>query len=262
VSEGGLRGRGNGLTAASYAPLVTVGANEVDPLLSALAAEGVAAYAALTGGPDDAGQVAGVGQAGEAVGARQPGEAGSVFVDSEQRPAARRVLGQALPVVAARLDEQEQEAAFAAIVAGWDTHAERSWPDAEDLASVVEPPSDPPDRPSAAPPATQPPAAPTVTPRFEAPPTAATTPPPHDDDDHYVAPPPPPLPPLRGSTVLIVVALVLGIGLLLAPTLVGLEHRTSLDVLGVGSIVGAVALLVSRMRPTSADDAPDDGAVV
>lgn len=83
-----------------------------------------------------------------------------------------------------------------------------------------------------------------------------------DEEDHYVPPPPPPLPRLRGVTLLIVAALAVGIGLLLAPTLIGLEHRTSLDALGVACIVGAVGLLVSRMRTTRVDDGPDDGAVV
>jgi len=266
-----VRGRGNGLTAPSYAPLAVIEPADVDGLLAALAGEGVAAYAAL----------AAAGAAG-AVDTRvpeadAPGDPGRVFVDSEQQAAARRVLARALPLVAARLVEQEQAAAFAAIVAAWDAPTERSWPDAEDLgaapaAPAAQPATRRPSQPSqpsqppagAAGPQTPPPAAPvpTAPPASAVPPVASGRVEPHLEDDHYVPPPPPPLPRLRGATLLIVAALTVGVGLLLAPTLVGLQHRTSWDALGVACIVGAVALLVSRMRTTRVDDGPDDGAVV
>jgi len=251
MSGGEVRGRGNGLTAPSYAPLAVVEPADVDALLAALAGEGVAAYAALT--------------AAGALGSRvpeadAPGDPGRVFVDTQQQAAARRVLARALPLVAARLVEQEQAAAFAALVAAWDTPAERSWPDAEDLgpATLMRLASTrPPERPAA--PATPPPALPPVA---AVPPAALGRAEHPDEEDHYVPPPPPPLPRLRGVTLLIVAALAVGIGLLLAPTLIGLEHRTSLDAMGVACIVGAVGLLVSRMRTTRVDDGPDDGAVV
>lgn len=244
MSGGGVRGRGNGLSAASYAPLVVVESAVVDVLLAALAAEGVAAYASLAGtdGPGP-----------PATGSGDADEAGRVFVDGEQRILARRVLAQALPRVAAQLVEREQEAAFAAIVAGWDTPSERTWPDAEDVSAA---PGTPPAPPRATP-------RPPVRPQQAAPVSGHVAG--HDsgdEDEHYVAPPPPPLPRPSGAILLAVAALVLGVALLLAPTLTGLEHRTSYDVVAIGCILGAVALLVSRMRTTSVDDGPDDGAVV
>jgi uncharacterized membrane protein HdeD (DUF308 family) len=60
------------------------------------------------------------------------------------------------------------------------------------------------------------------------------------------------------------VALGLGLLLLIFPTLVGLEHTTAVDLVGVLCIIGAVGLLVSRLSSRSTDDyeGPDDGAVV
>src|SRR3954452_3433515 len=60
------------------------------------------------------------------------------------------------------------------------------------------------------------------------------------------------------------VALLLGLALLVAPTLLGLEHTTPVNLLGVLSILGGVGLLVSRLSERSSDDyeGPDDGAVV
>jgi hypothetical protein len=88
-----------------------------------------------------------------------------------------------------------------------------------------------------------------------------------DDDaaeDHYVPPPLPPLPPAHPVTKWGVVALLFGLLLLVAPTMLGLQHTTSVNLLGVLSILGAVGLLVSRLSDRSTDDydGPDDGAVV
>jgi hypothetical protein len=83
-------------------------------------------------------------------------------------------------------------------------------------------------------------------------------------DEHYVPPPLPPLPPSHPVTKWGLVALGLGLLLLIFPTLLGLEHSTGVDFVGVFCIIGAVGLLVSRLSNRSTDEyeGPDDGAVV
>jgi hypothetical protein len=83
-------------------------------------------------------------------------------------------------------------------------------------------------------------------------------------EDHYVPPPLPPMPPAHPVTKWGIVALLLGLVLLIAPTLLGLEHTTPVNLVGVLSILGGVGLLVSRLSDRSSDDyeGPDDGAVV
>jgi hypothetical protein len=83
-------------------------------------------------------------------------------------------------------------------------------------------------------------------------------------DEHYVPPPLPPLPPSHPVTKWGLVALGLGLLLLIFPTLLGLEHSTGVDFVGVFCIIGAVGLLVSRLsnRSTGEYEGPDDGAVV
>jgi hypothetical protein len=85
-----------------------------------------------------------------------------------------------------------------------------------------------------------------------------------DPTDHYVPPALPPLPPSHPVTKWGLVALGLGLLLLIFPTLLGLEHTTGVDFVGVLCILGAVGLLVSRLstRSTGEYEGPDDGAVV
>jgi hypothetical protein len=79
-------------------------------------------------------------------------------------------------------------------------------------------------------------------------------------EEHYEPPPPPPLPVLAPATLYALLLLVVGVLLVFRPGTVGLSADVGL-VLGVGSVAGAVFVLVSRMRDRSVDDG-DDGAVV
>jgi hypothetical protein len=81
------------------------------------------------------------------------------------------------------------------------------------------------------------------------------------DDDHYVPPPPPPLPRLSAPTVgaiaLIVFAiLMLGFGERLG---FGTDVRF---LIGIGSILFAGYILMTRLRPRYDEEEDDDGAVI
>jgi hypothetical protein len=79
-------------------------------------------------------------------------------------------------------------------------------------------------------------------------------------DEHYEPPPPPPLPAPAPASLYAVLLVALGLLLIGAPGALRLTEDVGL-ILGVASIAGGVALLVSRMRERSDDDG-DDGAVV
>lgn len=81
------------------------------------------------------------------------------------------------------------------------------------------------------------------------------------DEGHYEPPPPPPVPRPSRQAVLAVLVIVLGVLLIGAPSLVGLDDHTGLT-FGVVAVLGGGALLVLRLRETRGDDGPDDGAVV
>jgi hypothetical protein len=79
-------------------------------------------------------------------------------------------------------------------------------------------------------------------------------------DEHYEPPPPPPLPVPAPASLYAVLMVVLGVLLVGAPGVLRLSSDVGL-ILGVASIAGGVAMLVSRMGDRSDDDG-DDGAVV
>ena len=81
------------------------------------------------------------------------------------------------------------------------------------------------------------------------------------DEGHYQPPPPRPVPRPSRPAVLGGLVIVLGILLMAAPGLVGLDHGTGLT-FGVLCVLGGGAILVLRLRETRSDDGPDDGAVV
>jgi hypothetical protein len=149
---------------------------------------------------------------------------------------------------AAPLDE---DAAWAALVAGFDTEpepgAERAWPDAENV--VDEPPA-----PKPAPPARSIVVHPVISgPRDYAVPD-------DDEDDHYVPPEPPPFPRLRPGAVVALVLFAMGALLLLAPGLVGIAPRVATP-LALISLSCGIGWLVLRMRTgPPPDSGPDDGA--
>lgn len=83
-----------------------------------------------------------------------------------------------------------------------------------------------------------------------------------DDEEHYVPPDPPPLPVLRTSTIAALGLFVLGIVLLVAPGLFGLESRIGTP-LSLVSLCAGVGWLILRMRNTPPPDSGwDDGAQV
>jgi hypothetical protein len=80
------------------------------------------------------------------------------------------------------------------------------------------------------------------------------------DEDHYVPPPPPPLPRLAGPTIIAMAVLVLSIMVLGLGGQIGLANELTL-VLGIGGLVLAAGILLSRVREHHRDD-DDDGAAI
>lgn len=199
-----------------------------------------------TGGP--AGPAAGGGPLGEfpvAEPARPEAPAGDV-------PAAEVVPGRAArgaddgepPRTPSEPDEEAIAASWAQIVAGFDDPiaGPSPWPAVEDLPG------------------------PRIA-RLRRPVRASTPPPaadPTDDGEHFVPPPPLPLPRLDPMTRLGWAAVVGGPVLLVLVVLFGSSLPGWVPLLGVLTLVGGFGLLVSRLRPSSADDDSDhhDGAVV
>ena len=82
------------------------------------------------------------------------------------------------------------------------------------------------------------------------------------DDDHYVPPEPPPLPVLRASTFAALGLFVLGILLLVAPGIFGLQSSIGTP-LSLVALCSGVGWLILRMRNTPPPDSGwDDGAQV
>jgi hypothetical protein len=81
------------------------------------------------------------------------------------------------------------------------------------------------------------------------------------DEGHYVPPPPPKVPRLRPRTVLASLMVVLGLVILFAPRLVGLDESAIYLLIGLLLAGGGAGLLISWMRDAPPDDL-DDGAVV
>lgn len=80
------------------------------------------------------------------------------------------------------------------------------------------------------------------------------------DEDHYVPPPPPPLPRLAGPTIIAMSVLTLSIMLLGLGGQFGLASYFTL-VLGVGGLLLAAGILLSRVREHHRDD-DDDGSAI
>ncbi|GHF82489.1 hypothetical protein FHX82_004674 [Amycolatopsis bartoniae] len=85
---------------------------------------------------------------------------------------------------------------------------------------------------------------------------------PADDDEHYVPPEPPPLPrPGKGAFV-VLLFFVVGLFLLIAPTLIGISAAVGTP-LGILSLATAIALLLLRVKQGPPDGAdPTNGAQV
>ncbi|WP_322759391.1 hypothetical protein [Frankia sp. Cr2] len=87
---------------------------------------------------------------------------------------------------------------------------------------------------------------------------------PYEPSDHYEPPPPPPLPRMRPVIRLALCSIVLGVGVLVAPVVAGIEQGTGYDIAGVMLVLGGVVTLVAQMgdRPPTDSDHGDDGAVL
>ena len=82
------------------------------------------------------------------------------------------------------------------------------------------------------------------------------------DEEHYVPPEPPPLPKLRPLTIVALVLIVVGVVLLIIPTLIGLDARIATPI-ALLSITSGGGMLLLRARHTPQDpDARDDGAQI
>ncbi|WP_078901077.1 hypothetical protein [Actinacidiphila yeochonensis] len=161
----------------------------------------------------------------------------------------------------------DEEAAWAALVAGYDAEPEPgtapSWPEAENVPA--EPRDDPgPEQRTALDPV--PPTAPptrsiVVHPVISGPRNYELD---EDDEDaHFVPPEPPPLPEADLTTKFGWIAVLGGPLLLIVFVLLQLELAWWVILVGVGGFLGGFATLVSRMRTgEDDDDLPGGGAVV
>jgi len=83
-----------------------------------------------------------------------------------------------------------------------------------------------------------------------------------DPDDHYMPPEPPPLPKPRKGAFVVLLFLVLGLLLLIAPSVIGLAAAIATP-LGLLALAAGIALLLLRVKQGPPDGAdPDNGAQV
>jgi hypothetical protein len=268
-------GRSNGLPATRYTPLVDLEPQLADALLEALRDEGVAAYAAPSPGVR--------GPYGDV---HLPDRlTDRVWVDAGARVRAREVLSARMPEFQEALSDEhghtmshgpaapppaagrpvgrpatDDDAAWEAIIAGWDLTATEPvppWPAAEDVeppgAKVVRPAPTPP------PPVQSEPVP--FGPRDHSPPEDKVVP--EDAEEHYVPPPPPPLPRIDPLTKLAWVG-VLGapLWLILVSAFDWMPAVEGSGVLALFAFIGGFVGLVYRMKDDGNDGDHDDGAVV
>jgi hypothetical protein len=158
----------------------------------------------------------------------------------------------------------DEEAAWAALVAGYDEEPEpgtADWPEAENVpegersVDLAEPPAPDPTDPAAV--STAPPPSErsiVIHPVIRGP---RDYEPAEEDDAHYEPPEPPPLPEADVTTKFAWLAVLGGPLLLIVLVLFQMEITWWQATLGVGGFLGGFATLVSRMR-TAEDDAEDD----
>jgi hypothetical protein len=223
--RGGRGRRDNGLEASLWSPLRDVDPRVGEHLLDLLHAVGIAAYLEPS---------ADVEPYSRTVSLPSP-PSDRLFVDRSRRAEARTVVDQHVPAAepppapepATARREIDEDAEWARIVSAFE---------AEHGRSVVQ------EEPAQAPP-----------------------PPPHElpvldrPDEHFEPPIPPPIPAPAPASLYAVLLVAVGVLLIWMPGILRLSADLGL-VLGVASIAGGAALLVSRMRDRSDDD--DDGAVV
>jgi hypothetical protein len=225
--------RDNGLDASLWSPLRDVDPRIGEHLLDLLEAVGIAAYLEPSSDTEPYTR---------SVSLPSP-PSDRLFVDRARRAEARTVVDQHVPAGAEGAppaQEQrperptvrrdlDEEAEWAAIVAAFEEENGRT--------AAPEPPS-----------------------VLPAPPVPHEVPILDRPDEHYEPPPPPPLPVPTPASLYAVLLVAFGLLLVGAPSVLRLSSDVGL-ILGVASIAGGVAMLVSRMRDRSDDDG-DDGAVV
>ncbi|MFC4858455.1 hypothetical protein [Actinophytocola glycyrrhizae] len=82
------------------------------------------------------------------------------------------------------------------------------------------------------------------------------------DEEHYVPPEPPPLPKLRPLTIVALVLILIGVVLLIIPTLIGLNAQVATPI-ALLSITGGGLMLLMRARRTPKNPGPhDNGAQI
>lgn len=258
--------RDNGLDAPAYVPLADVDPRIGEHLLDVLWAAGVPAYLEPSADVEPT----------RALTVPSP-PTDRLWVDRDRRTDARGIVEAEMPRTVAggvaadgpaaettaigrfRL-RPEDEQAWRDLVTEFAREQPadlRPWPAAEDLEPRPEARTGP---AATVTPAAQEETAPAAPEQAE-PPETGSRHPQGADDDHYVPPPPPPIPRPSKQAVLALAILAFGTLLLVAPGVVGLAGDLAF-VLGVLAVVGAVGLLVWRLKEDRSDDDPDDGAVV
>lgn len=222
--------RGNGLSAAAYVAVVDLDPESADVLLLTLADHGVAAYASVSPEPPDQGPAV-----------------DRIYVDTAAEQLARSLVNEQLATVNRSIDDEaaafealDVDAAFAAIVAGFDQ-----------APSPVPPPAA----------QEQPGSDPTLgwgdLVRAQPPPVPAD-----DPEDRYIPPPPPPLPEADLVTRFGWAGVVGGPTMLFGAALFNWEVESWLLLLAAIAFLGGFVALVSRLDPDRDSDDPDNGAVV
>ena len=260
-------GRSNGLPATRFTPLVDLEPQLADALLDALRDEGVAAYAAPSPGVK-----------GPYMDVHLPDRpTDRVWVDAGARARAREVLSARMPEFQDALGEEhghtllqgpgpgpkpatppttDEDAAWEAIIAGWDltaTDPVPRWPVSEDVDPRA--PEPPPTSRVIRAASTDPEDAIVFGPRDHAPP--------EDPEEHYVPPPPPPLPRIDPLTKLAWIGVLGGpLWLVLVKAFDWMPAVEGTGVLAVVAFIAGFVGLVYRMKDDPDDSDRDDGAVV
>lgn len=240
----------NGLLAAMYVPLTDVEGEVGRLLLGTLARARIAAYLTAVPGGNPAGGTESGSTGGDAASAAQARR--RLFVAADERADARTIVASVLKSTDTApptfredpprdpLAGVDTETAFAELVADWHVDTVQAVREAERrlreedadwrarLVRQAQPPSD-------------------------------------DlvwlDDDHYVPPPPPPLPRLSGPTVGAIALVAFAIVVLAFGSRIAMGTDVRF-LLGIGSILAAGYLLLTRLRPRTDEDEDDDGAVI
>lgn len=254
ASGGARRGRrDNGLVAAAYAA-----AGDVDPrigehLLDVLGLRGIAAY--LQPASD-------LHPITRTTTLPSP-QTDRLWVDREHLDTARDYLRQLSSPPPARREDEDIEAAFAGIVAGFDNQPdvdEPPWPKAEDVTAEATEVDNPLPRWTRTTVDLPPPDA-TLLDGLD---TFGADLPGEDEEEGYRPPPPPPLPRISPGAIVAVLSIVAGLVLFFNPGILGVQENLTM-ILGFAGILGGFIALIWRLRSGNDDDDqfdPDDGAVV